>query len=161
MFTFYCASLLPYFLVGLASELPVHSYPSPLLSATCQRSRTSTQAEYVPRESPSRPLHTSPCYTPALSYLNSHLPPLSLAHWVDLFLPMEGSGICLCCHPHPYSSPLFHHLVTSEFIQTYRLACGFLLVHPTLCGSQALSTSGHTVAWVMAQYLLADPEVGM
>lgn len=75
----YCASLLPYFVVGLSSELPVHSYPSLLLSAA-----------YVPCESPSRPLHTSSPSTPALSYLDSHLPALSLAHWVDLFLARGG-----------------------------------------------------------------------
>lgn len=116
---------------------------------------------HVPCESPSRPLRTGPRSTPALSYLNSHLPPLSLAHWVDLFLACGGFWHLSVLASHPYSSRLLCHLVTSEFTQTHQLACRFLLIHCTLWGSQALSTSGHKVAWVMAQYFLADSEVGM
>lgn len=35
------------------------------------------------------------------------------------------------------------------------------LAHPVLCRSQALSTLGHMVAWVMAKYLLAGSDVAV
>lgn len=67
----------------------------------------------------------------------------------------------MCCHSHPDSSLLLLHLMTSEFTQMHWRFCGFCLAYSTLCGSQALSTVGHTVAWAMAKYHLADSEVGM
>lgn len=45
----YHVPLLPYFLAGLSSQLPNYSHSSPLFSATCQRSRTSTQACMCPQ----------------------------------------------------------------------------------------------------------------
>lgn len=149
----YHASLLPYFLVDLSSQLPNYSHVSLLFSAICQRPRTFTQACIYLKATARRSLHHS---NTELSHLSS---PTSLPG--TLGRRFEYPGDSLCYRPYLYSSPLLCHLMTSEFTQTHGLVYGFCLAHPILCGGCALSTLGHTVAWVVATYVLADAGVEM